>query len=35
MYEYITLDENGELRPTDNLTRAEMAEMVYYAFLAE
>ena len=35
MYEYITLDENSQLRPTDNLTRAEMAEMIYYAFLAE
>jgi len=32
---YITLDENSELRPADALTRAEMAEMVYLAFLAE
>ncbi len=32
---YITLDENSNLRPTDELTRAEMAEMIYYAFLAE
>ena len=32
---YISLDENAELRPTDDLTRAEMAEMIYYAFLAE
>ena len=32
---YISLDENAELRPADDLTRAEMAEMIYYAFLAE
>jgi hypothetical protein len=35
MYGYITLDENANLRPNDDLTRAEMAEMIYYAFLAE
>ena len=32
---YITLDENSNLRPTDDLTRAEMAEMIYLAFFGE
>jgi hypothetical protein len=32
---YFGLDENACLRPADELTRAEMAEMVYYAFFAE
>ena len=31
---YITLDEAANLRPTDDLTRAEMAEMIYLAFLS-
>ncbi len=31
---YITLDENANLRPTDDLTRAEMADMIYNAFFA-
>ena len=32
---YITVDENSDLRPTDDLTRAEMAEMIYLAFFGE
>ena len=32
---YITPDENGNIRPTDDLTRAEMAQMIYGAFFAE
>ncbi len=32
---YITADENSDLRPTDDLTRAEMAEMIYLAFFGE
>ena len=31
---YITLDENANLRPADDLTRAEMADMIYNAFFA-
>jgi hypothetical protein len=35
MYGYIGLDEDSCLRPAEDLTRAEMAEMIYYAFLAD